>query len=264
MKIYLSINHKFFEYSPKQLIEIIEKYDVNNSVKGFEIFLNIQNSDNYNYFNELIRLAIAKGYDIQFHGDSSLNYEEMTKYLDTINEFSKIYNRKFNVVLHPISNNLIEEDIISTNIYFSKVLNYIYYNNYNLNISIENLNSMTNLPRCNKEQLMPIINNNRELLFTYDIGHEIIDYGKITNLEEVFINRLCNVHLHTFNNREDHQKLDENDIYKERWIKGILYLKSIDYNGPVVLEFDFYTLGDNFENRMIEYINIANYISEHF
>lgn len=45
MKLLLSINHKFFEKNPKELIEYIKKVDTNCYVKGFEIYINFNNKD---------------------------------------------------------------------------------------------------------------------------------------------------------------------------------------------------------------------------
>ena len=263
MRIYLSVNNKFIYYSPRDFIRIIKENDKNKCIKGFEIFYNLNSISEMNFYKELIDISIENGYDIQFHGDSSLNIKDVKKYIDCVQDFSKIYSRKFNIVLHPICTNDIDNDIKESNIYFSEVLNYIYFNNYNINISIENLNTTKNMVRCSKEDVLKVVTNNEDLNFTYDIGHEISNYGSITDLDILLINRLCNVHIHTFNIYEDHMQLLDSDEYKEKWIKGLLFLKSINYKGPIVLEFDFNKLGNDYESRLKEYINIASYLEEY-
>jgi hypothetical protein len=264
MKIYLSINFKFMTKTPYELVNFIKKYDTNQNVKGLEIYFDYENDFERNYTSTLVSYAINYGYEVQFHGNSEQDIKKQYEYLDMINDFSLKYQRKFNIVLHPCGFADIKDSILKSNLYFSQVLNYIYQNNYGLNISIENLNSVGQFVRCSKENLISILSNNEDLYFTYDIGHEIVEYGQITDLKPLFIKRLINVHIHTFNNISDHLGIDvNNDLHKEMWLKGLIYLNNIKYKGPLVLEFDLYKMGDNFEEAMLNYLKIAKMITNY-
>jgi len=258
MKILLSLNFKFMDNSPLELYNFIKD---SNSIKGFEVSFDLFNELEKQYVNELIFICKQHDYILQFHGDSTLNLEEQYKYLDFINEISNELNKRMDIVLHPISGDNFDECVTKTNEYFSNVLNYIYTNSYKINISIENLNTETteNI-RLSKDYLLPILSNNIDLNFTYDVGHEIFEYGNLTDLNPVLIERLTNIHFHTFNNYEDHKAIIKNE---SNWIKAIQYLKLIKFDSTLVLEYDFYTLGETYEERMNNYIECAEYISEY-
>lgn len=199
-----------------------------------------------------------EGYLLQFHGDSSYSIELQEQYFNFLNDLSN--EEYINVVLHPLSLNTIQDTIKETNLYFSKLLNLIYQKHLKIKLSIENLNSIT-MPRLSKEYLNSILSNNMDLNFTYDIGHETVEYGKVVDLNSILIERLSNVHIHTFNIKEDHQPIGMNE-HKE-WIKAIQYLNYLHFDGTLVLEYDFYTLGSNFEERMINYIKCVEYIQNY-
>lgn len=169
-------------------------------------------------------------------------------------------DKNIDIVFHPLSCDTIDESIKETDIYFSKILNYVYENNYKINISLENLNSMIDCVRLSKDYLTSVLYNNMDLYFTYDIGHEIMEYGKLIDLDNVFIERLRNVHFHTFNNAFDHLAVDYHEYNKDGWVKALLYLKSLDFNGNLVLEYDFYTLGNSYDERFNNYLNCAKLI----
>lgn len=263
MKILLSLNFKLMDYTAYDLIKLIEKEDSKKIISGFEVCVDIENEERKKYVNELAILCKQNNLILQFHGDSSYELEKQKKYMDFLNNISNIVGKRINVVLHPHSEDTIEESIEKSNIYFSEILNYIYENNYNISISIENLNSMIDENRLSKGYLKSILANNMELNFTYDLGHEIVEYGEVTNLDTILLERLTNVHIHTFYNIDDHLPIKENDFNKEKWVKAIQYLNYINYDKTIVLEYDVYTLGESFEERVFNYIKCAEFISEY-
>lgn len=105
------------------------------------------------------------------------------------------------------------------------------------------------------------------MYLTYDIGHEIADYGNITNLNKIIIPLISNVHIHTINNYYsngyDHKPIFKND---EKWneiIKGIIFLKNNNYNGSIVFEYDLYACpGNTLEEKIISYCESIDYVSE--
>lgn len=263
MKILFSINQKFYGKSAQYLIEYIKKYDTNNIIKGFEVVFDIENEFETQYIYELAHLCKKYNYILQFHGNCEYSINIQKKYIDFLNEIGKILNYKVNVVIHPQSAETIDESIEKSNYYFSEILNYIYDNNYNLEISIENLNSLINELRPSKDTLTPILANNIDLNFTYDVGHEIIEYGKVTDLNDILLQRITNVHFHTFKNEFDHQPVTKESLHKDKWIKTVQYLKLIHFKNTFVLEYDFNELGSNYDEKLFNYIKCAEFINQY-
>lgn len=263
MKVLLSVNNKFFEKNSFELIDYIESKDERKIIDGFELFINIENEYEKNYLFSFATICKNKNYIFQFHGDSSLSIENQKLYLDKIDELSKIIDKKINIVLHPITSVTFEEELKKTNEYFSIILNYIYMNNYNLSVSIENLNSTAKFFRLSKDYLTPILYNNMDLNFTYNVGHELIEYGKTTDLTEILKNRLINVHIHTFLNTMDHMFINDENINKEKWVKALNYLKLIKYDNTLVLEYSIDYMGNNLDEKLDNYLKCANFIEEY-
>ncbi|MDD3453095.1 MAG: hypothetical protein PHN42_02295 [Bacilli bacterium] len=262
MNLLLSLNQKFFEINPNEIISMINKLDDKKIIKGMEMCITDFSLFEKNYILRLSNLCKQNNYYLQIHGNSIFDIEKQQKIMDFINEISTIMNYKINVVLHPIEED--DKNNSNSNIYFSSILNYIYENNYNINISIENLNSTTHHLRLSKELILTILYNNEDLHFTYDIGHEIVEYGKITDLDEVLIKRMNNIHIHTFKNTFDHLPIEENDENKLKWLKGLEYLKYLKYNGNIVLEYDIYEVKGNGINEKVQnYIRSAYFISQY-
>ncbi|MDD8049695.1 MAG: hypothetical protein PHH04_08935 [Thomasclavelia sp.] len=264
MKILLSLNDKFTKRTPRDLINLIQENDVSNSIQGFEIYLNLDNNEEVKYFEEFINLSIKNNYLIQFHSIQTEDIDKQKQYLDFYNEIAKKLEYPLKVVFHSFDIGNIEENINYTSKYMADLLNYIYTNKFNLMLSIENLNARDN-NRLNKEQIIRIIANNNDLMFTYDIGHEILSYGNIIDLNEILISKLVNVHLHTFLYDNDHKSLYSKDPNKSKWIKAILYLKSLNYNETIVLEYDLYDMiGESYEEKLFNYIESAETIKSYF
>lgn len=260
MKILFSINQKVFDNSPQDIIWILKKYDVNHTVAGFEICFDIHNENHIRYVEEMAVLCKKNNYILQFHGDSNLDIKTQKQYLKILNHIAQIMETRMPVVLHPISSDTIEKMIEQSNLYFSKILNDIYRNHLKVSISIENLNS-SSVARLSKEYLKPILANNMDLNFTYDIGHEDAEYGKVIDLDPILIDRICNVHIHTFHNINDHLPIGVDS--NREWIKGLQYLKTIRFENTLVLEYDIYKLGNNFDERIKNYIKGAEFLYEY-
>lgn len=263
MKILMSVNYKFMNMTPKDLLNTIH---LNNSkLDGFEVCINSNIDSEINYLKELAFEAHRNNLILQMHGtlynDEATNY----KYMDIVNDISNITGSNINIVYHPIYNESKEESILASTKFLSNMLDYILLKNYKLTLSLENLNDIINQDRLNKNDLVPILENLPDLRFTYDIGHELIDYGNITDLNEILKQRLNNVHIHTFHNTHDHQVMTNNDIHKESWIKGITYLKVINYSGTMVLEYDLNSfLFDTLEEKIVGYLTSIDRITEYF
>lgn len=263
MKSLISVNEKFQTMAPKKLIsKIIEsKY-----VEGLEIYVKPDNEFMMDYMDQIVTLCKENNLLFQVHGDSSLDLDEQKKYLDLLSRYSDYLGYTINVVMHSLTRDTTEEEIKDSEEYLHNLLEYIDTNKVRL--SVENLNDADGVIRLDKQEMEPILCNEERLFMTYDIGHEIADYGNITDLNPLFISRISNVHIHTRSNyyKEgyDHKPIDDQlDTFKDV-LKGILFLKHMDYDGPVVFEYDLLLCdGETTEERVDNYIASVDDTSEH-
>ena len=82
MRLFLSINKKFFIKSPKELIELIKEYDINKIISGFEVY--VQNRDEETYLKRFSKYAIESGYEINMHAPVIDSIEYGRYYLDFV------------------------------------------------------------------------------------------------------------------------------------------------------------------------------------
>lgn len=264
MKILISINSKFFSKSPEQLIDLVANLDKGKCVSGFEMCIDSSSEIELNYSKKFAELCKNNNYYLQIHGNSKLSLDKQFAFMDYCQTIAMTLDYSVNIVLHPLYVGTVEDSVVKTNEYFSEVIKYIYENKYDINITIENLNS-SKRERLNKEHILSILGNNEKLGFTYDIGHEIMDFGNIVDLDPILIEKLSNVHIHTHTNLIDHMLIFKKDINKAQWVKGVLYLKSIDFDNTIVLEYDFFKiLGDSYKERLKNYVESALLISQYF
>ena len=235
MKLMLSINEKFFEIDPHQFIDTVVCVDKEKNISGFEFFFDYKNDEHKKYIDELIRLSIVNNYLIQFHaiGIYDLDYQKV--FLDYCSKVSSV-NYQIKIVYHPYSVSDEYDAVDMTDKYIAKLLEYAYDNDYNLEITVENLNNDEGEIRLNHRDLVPILKNNKNLMFTYDIGHDIFEGDNMFFLDSINVSRLKNVHIHTFDEITDHIPIDTDDKNKDKWMKGIEILKNNNYEGTVVLE----------------------------
>lgn len=239
--MFLSINYKFFDVTPFYFINKLKEYNKNNIINGLEVSIDFNNINEINYLKELCNIVKNDNLIINMHGDSTLDLEKQKEYLDYINELSIILDKQISIVIHSIN-------------YFNNLLNYIKDNNYNIELTIENI--ITSNINDIKEELI----NNNSLKFTYDLGHIIYEHKKLIELDEFLLSRLVNTHIHDFNFIEDHQVINNNS--SDLSLSTIKYLKRIKYNNSIVMEYDFYKLGNSFDERLENYVKSAIYVHD--
>ena len=263
MKCLMSINHKFMKYSPSELIDIIKKYSI--YVDGFEIFVNVHDDKEVNYLKKMTFECKKNNLHLQIHGNSSLNINEQESFFSILNEISDYLGYKINVVIHPLTSDSLSKSIEETIIYINKLLKIANLNK--IIISLENLNDIDENDRLGKSEVIPIVANNDGVYFTYDIGHEIVNYGQLTNIDSSFISMISNVHIHTmrfdYSGGFDHKPIYKYDKYWNEIIKGLLFLKINNYDGSVVFEYDLYACyGSNLMEKIISYSKSIDYVAE--
>lgn len=192
MKSLISVNSKFMKLSPNELTNIIIK---SKYTKGIEIYIDYNNKEEKDYLQHLIYEIKRKDLVLQIHGEITLDLNTQIEYLKQLEKYADYLGYPIIIAFHTIYNEDYDVSINNTIEYINNVFKEIDSNK--VIISLENLNSLRNLNRLNKEMIRPMILNDEKLYFTYDIGHEIIDYGEITNLDNFMIEDIRNVHLHT-------------------------------------------------------------------
>lgn len=262
MKSIMSINRKFMEYSPKDLIEIVKSKS--ELIDGFEISINYNDNDELNYLKELAFECSKNNMFFQVHGNSSLDIDTQVSFFKELYSISDELGYKINVVLHSVTGKDNDESIILTTNYLNELSEKI--DNSKTIISLENLNDTYDDDRLDLEQITPIAFNNENIYCTYDIGHVIADYGKITDIDENMIPLLTNIHIHTHNGEYsqgfDHKPIFKNDEYWNEIIKGITLLKLYKYDGPIVFEYDLYACpGDTTLDKIYSYIESMEFVT---
>ena len=250
MKAIISINKKFMEVSPKKLIEMISntKY-----VKGIEINIDSSSDFELNYLHNLVFELKKNNMILQIHGNSDLSLEEQFKYLIILEDYSKYLGYTVLVNMHPIYDENKDESIIKTSDYMSNIINEV--DSSKLKICIENLNDMDNRDRLSKEEIIPIVVTNKLLYFTYDMGHELMDYGHLVDFDNGIISKIANVHVHTNNGKADHMPIYKNDVFWNELLKGVKLLVKNKYQNNIVYEYDLYECnGNSIEEKIHDYL----------
>lgn len=261
MNSLISINNKFMDINVKEFVELI-----NNSkyTKGVELYIDVENDDEIKYLNDLV--FELKKYDLilQIHGNSELELKEQIRFMKLLENISDYLEQKIVVTLHSIYNEDKELSLILTKEYITSVINAV--DNEKIVICLENLNDAPGLDRLEKEYIRDYIVKDKKLYFTYDIGHEIADYGNITSLDNSLIEDIRNAHIHTNNGKgRDHQPIYINDINWNNIIKGIVFLINNNYRYNIVYEYDLYDCkGDNKIDKVKDYLSSIDLISEHY
>lgn len=261
MEILLSLNYKFFEIKPEELLERIKIIDTYKIIKGFEV--NAKTSKEREYLYDLAKECNKQEYILNIHLPNLNSIEEYKEYFDYLNKISKVYKNEINMVFHPIYNEDKQTSIEITEKYVDELLKYIEVKRYNMMLSIENLNDTEKMQRLKKEDIKKILKKYDKLYFTYDIGHEYIDgKGKIqTEIDSYFISKINNIHIHTFNKNEDHYPI-ENFNKDKAIIEKLNNISQKIYKGQIVLEYALdYMEGENLKEKLEKYINAARNIS---
>ena len=260
----IALNEKFKPISPNDLIDkILEtKY-----VRGIEMCVDPDDKEMVDYTDILVEACRDNNLLFQIHGDSSMDIEKQKSFMDKLSTYYDMLGYPINVVMHSLTRETPEKEIHDTQEYLKELLEYVDLNK--IRISVENLNDSDFHNRLDKTEFIPVMYNDERLYMTYDIGHDIADYGKITDLDPLLLNRISNVHLHATTNKYedgfDHKPIDDqNQDQFEQVLKGILYLKNNNYTGPVVFEYDLYLCdGDTIEDKLNSFLYSIDDTSEH-
>lgn len=266
MKALMSINWKFMNVIPSELVTFIK----NNSkyCQGIEINVDYNKPNEVNYLKELAFVCKKEDFHLQIHANSNLDIDKQLEYMHMLESLSDMLDYKINVVLHSIYDDIVEESIHKTIDYLNQVLDNV--DNNKLTITLENLNSLHKEYRLNKHDITEIILNDDRLFFTYDIGHDLIENGGITDIDEYLVKEIANVHIHTYNYDSfsdcfDHKLIFKDDPHWNQLLKGIQFLKINHYEGPIVYEYALdFCIGYSIYDKIKYFLSSLDYVHERF
>lgn len=261
MNSLISFNNKFISLKPSEIAELIIK---SKYTKGLEIYLDFFNELEKDYLARLVFEIKKNNLILQIHGEIELDFDKQLKYMKELESYSDYLGYPIIVTFHSILNEDQETSIRKTTDYIENLSAKV--DNNKIIISIENLNDMYGIDRLEKEKIKTIILNNENVYFTYDIGHELIDFSFNTNLDNYMIEEIRNVHIHSFDlSKRDHMPIYKNDKYWNEVIKAITYLKTINYKYNIVFEYDLdRCYGNTIKEKVEDYLKSIDLISEHF
>ena len=261
MKNLISVSNKFLTISPSELVSLIlsSKY-----TKGIEVSIDFESEFKKNYLNDLVLEMKKNNLILQIHGHIEQQYDEQLEYMKQLEKYSDYLGYPIIVTLHTIFDEDKEKSLIKTRNFLEKFLNEI--DNEKLVISLENLNDTKKYARLGKEDITSTILNNENLFFTYDIGHEIADFGNITDVNSLLIEKIRNAHIHSYDNHgRDHQPIYKDDPYWNEIIKGLRYLINIKYQYNIVYEYALeYCNGETVKDKIIDYLNSIDFVSKQY
>ena len=261
MNSLISINNKFMSISPKRLVELILEY---KETKGVEIYIDCDNVLESKYLDDLVFELERNNLILQIHGNVEIPYEKQFEYLKKIEKYSDYLKYPIVFTLHSIYDENIDISLEKTIEYISNLINEI--DNNKVIFCLENLNSLRGVIRLDKEKIRPFILNDEKLYFTYDIGHELIDHGDITDLDNYMIEDIRNVHIHTNDGIDyDHLPIYKDDTNWNYITKALTYLIINNYKYNIVYEYDLNMCkGETTEEKVRDYLESIDYVSQKY
>ena len=261
MNSLMSINNKFMSINPKRLVELILEY---KNTKGVEIYIDCSNIEENKYLDDLVFELEKNNLILQIHGNVEIPYEEQIQYLKRIEKYSEYLKYPIVFTLHTIYDENLDVSLEKSIDYISNLINEI--DNNKVIFCLENLNSTKEFTRLDKKKIKPFVLNNEKLYFTYDIGHELADYGNITDLDLYMIEDIRNVHIHSNNySVSDHYPIYKNDINWNLITKALTYLILNNYKYNIVYEYDLNQCrGESVEERVRDYLESIEYVSQKY
>ncbi len=247
MKSVISVNYKFMEIPPRELLELVAKY-----ADGIEVYADYHQQAEVEYLNEIAALVPDYRLRLQIHGESTLSLVEQKEFLTHVNQFS-VGNGPILVTLHSIYDEDLRESVEKTKQYFGEILKFVEENCPNIKILIENLNDWEGHRRLKMADIVPVLKEYSQLGLTYDIGHVLADGEKeLVKLAPEYMSSVQNLHIHSCRSAED----DHLPIYPEdkNWGALVDALKKFG-DLPVVFEYNLIECrGESIREKAIDYL----------
>lgn len=260
MKSLISINSLFMSLSPKELVHLIleSKY-----TKGVEACIDASNVNELKYLDELAFELQKNHLILQIHGEIMLDMDKQLEFFKKIEEYSDLFHEPIIVTMHSFCDEDSKLAIEKTVEYLSFLMKSIDCNKVVL--CLENLNDTKEFTRLGKEEIQTTILNDEKIYFTYDIGHEIADFGQITDLDSYMIEEIFNVHLHSDNKGVNHLPIYKNDPHWNEILKALTFLINHHYAHNIVYEYGLPNCrGNTAEEKVKDYLESIDFVSERY
>ena len=261
MKSLISVNYKFMDISPKDLVDLIKS---SKYTKGIELNIDYENKNELKYLDDLVFELKKNNLVLQIHGETSLQIDKQIEYMKKLESYSDYFGFPIVVTFHTIYDEDNNMSLKKTIDYISNIISSI--NNEKIIISLENLNDIKGFIRLGKDEIRSAVLNDEKLYFTYDIGHEIANYNLDINLDEYMINDIRNVHIHSYDDKGlDHMPIYKNDNHINEIIKSLLFLIANNYKYNIVYEYGLeYCKGNTVEEKIKDYLYSIDFVSEKY
>lgn len=211
-------------------------------------------------------MFLIKKYNLilQIHGNIEMDFNKQLEYLKILEKYSDYLGYSIILTFHPIYDQDEVASVSKTIEYLSNLTNKIDSNK--VIVCLENLNDTREFTRLEKKKIRQIILNDEKIYFTYNIGHEIADYGKITDLDQYMIEDIRNIHIHSNDNKgNDHKPIYRDDIHWNKIIKSLIFLLQKNYQYNIVYEYNLYDChGSTEEEKLFDYLKSIDYVSERY
>jgi hypothetical protein len=248
----VSINQKFMELPPNELIELIDKY-----TDGIEAYIDYNEPSEMSYLDTLMPLLFERGLHFQIHGMSDLPLDKQEDYLAHVSQF-RTANEKVSVTFHPVYREDKAESVAETIDYLREIIAFTKDKMPQYEILLENLNDWDGMHRLKLYEERDIVSQLPELALTYDIGHVVAD-GATDAMKDViapvdgFRRLIKNLHIHTCEDAVvDHQPIYAGDKNWETIIGSLSGLSDIP---TVVFEYDLLVCkGETTREKIIDYL----------
>lgn len=260
MKYLVSIAWRIFDVIEEtEVFRALDESELED-VGGFELA-----TKDLDIMMKMVEFCKVKGMVFQCHTPNFKDLELVFPYLEDVDKVAKVYGKKVNVVLHSKEDDDLKKSIEDTKIYVKRILDFIDDKKLDVVISLENLNHHHGHQRVNMSLIDNILVDFDTLKFTYDIGHDIFDNVKNSELTNLQKEKINNVHLHNVHEGKDHVTMFKTPENVEYLKSAINNLKKMNYSGNVVIEvgFDFYEGETNLE-KLKNYINSVREIKKEF
>lgn len=245
MKILLRYSENFFKIPVKKVVDLIDKYDKNNLISGYEVYISSLTNSKMNYIKEIAEIVKQKNQILNIRG-ISLENSIMLHYdfLKFYNKIANLLDKDITITYSPLCLCDKAEGVYKTNVILKRLIKNINDNSYRLNICIENIDEKEKqFTPFDVINIVKIVDN---INFTYSIGNMYLKENQEYKLNRSLEKRLKNICI---NNLSDINSLRYLNIDFD---KLFYYLNEIGYKNNFIINLDVDNIkGDNLEEKMI-------------
>ena len=245
-------------------LELMNLITTSKYTKGIEVAIDFDNEFQRKYLEDLVYEVKKNNMILQVHADSALPIDKQLEFMHELEKYSDELEYPIVVTIHTVYD---EDKEVSKQIskeYFHTIIDNVDSNK--IILSVENLNDSEGMIRLDKDDIVKTVVGDSRIFCTYDIGHEIANYGKITDINRFILEEIRNVHIHTHDNKgNDHMPIYKDDIHWNEITKGLLFLIKNNYQYNIVYEYALeFCHGEDTKERVLDYLSSIDFVSEKY